>query len=158
MYSLNMIFKTSFFTLAVAITFVVAQPLDNRQEHDAGQQQAFVQIANDGSGFTRYGDPYMIRGANYWHGMWLGADDCNGGDRKRMENEVRQLADMGINNLRIMASSEGPDDQPYRVRPSFMPKPGEYNEAVFKGLDYLLDTMEKYNMTAVSKYTIAASL
>ncbi|KAI7884440.1 glycoside hydrolase [Lichtheimia hyalospora FSU 10163] len=106
-------------------------------------------VPDDGSGFTRYGNPYMIRGANYWHGMWLGADDCNGGDRKRMENEVRQLADMGINNLRIMASSEGPDDQPYRVRPSFMPKPGEYNEAVFKGLDYLLDTMEKYNMTAV---------
>lgn len=147
-----MVLKTSLFTLALAIGLVSAQPLDSRKEHHHHHaDEAYVQIAKDGSGFTRYGVPYMIRGSNYWYGMWLGADDCNGGDRKRLETEVRQLAEMGVNNLRIMAASEGPDDQPYRVRPSFMRKPGEYNEAVFKGLDYLLDTMDKYNMTAVSK-------
>ncbi|CDH53051.1 glycoside hydrolase family 5 protein [Lichtheimia corymbifera JMRC:FSU:9682] len=110
---------------------------------------AFVKVASDGSGFTRYGKPYYISGANYWQGISLGANDCYGGDRDRMETEIKQMADMGINNLRVMASAEGPDDQPYRMRPSFMTKPGEYKEAVFEGLDYLLDAMDRHNMTAV---------
>nr|4LYR_A Chain A, Exo-beta-1,4-mannosidase [Rhizomucor miehei] len=119
------------------------------QQMGRGSEFAFVKIASDGKGFTRYGEPYLIRGANYWQGMNLGADDCSGGDRKRMELEIKQMAEMGINNLRVMASSEGPDDQPYRMRPSMMPQPGKYNEGVFVGLDYLLDTMDRYNMTAV---------
>ncbi|KAG1078184.1 hypothetical protein G6F42_024387 [Rhizopus arrhizus] len=56
---------------------------------------------------------------------------------------------MGVNNVRIMASSEGPDDQPYRMRPSLQPNLGEYNENIFQGLDYLLDAISKRNMTAV---------
>ena len=51
-----------------------------------------------------------------------------------------------------MAASEGPDDQPYRMRPSLMYKPGEYREPIFEGLDYLLDAIDRNGMTAVSKY------
>ncbi|KAI9022131.1 glycoside hydrolase superfamily [Phycomyces nitens] len=119
----------------------------NHHHNSPAPRDAFVQV--DGQGFTRYGKPYYVAGANYWQGMNLGADDCNGGDRARMNKEIQQMASMGINNLRVMASSEGPDDQPYRMRPSLMPSPGKYNEAIFVGLDYLLDTMDRYNMTAV---------
>lgn len=138
--------KALVFTLAFALTAVVARPTTTTKDDDA-----FVKVASDGSGFTRYGKPYYTRGANYWQGISLGANDCYGGDRDRMETEIKQMADMGINNLRVMASAEGPDDQPYRMRPSFMTKPGEYKEAVFEGLDYLLDAMDRHNMTAVSK-------
>ena len=51
-----------------------------------------------------------------------------------------------------MAASEGPDDQPYRMRPSLMYKPGEYREPIFEGLDYLLDAIDRNGMTAVSEY------
>lgn len=135
--------KALIFTLAFALTTVVARPTT--------KDDAFVKVASDGSGFTRYGKPYYIRGANYWQSISLGANDCSGGDRDRMETEIKQMADMGINNLRVMASAEGPDDQPYRMRPSMMTKPGEYKEGVFEGLDYLLDAMDRHNMTAVSK-------
>ncbi|KAI8351816.1 glycoside hydrolase superfamily [Choanephora cucurbitarum] len=81
--------------------------------------------------------------------MNLGASEENGGDRARLCQELDQMKAMGVNNLRVMASSEGPDDQPYRMRPSLQPSPGIYNQAIFEGLDYLLDQMGQRNMTAV---------
>lgn len=53
--------------------------------------------------------------------------------------------------IHLTFSKEGPDDQPYRMRPSLQPKPNQYNEVVFQGLDYLLDAIGRRNMTAVSK-------
>ncbi|KAG0173697.1 hypothetical protein DFQ28_003542 [Apophysomyces sp. BC1034] len=108
---------------------------------------AFVQV--DRTAFTRFGKPYLVAGANYWQGINLGASDCSGGNRARLKQEVAQMAAMGINNLRVMAASEGPDDQPYRMRPSLMPLPGKYNEAIFVGLDYLLDCAARHNMTVI---------
>ncbi|KAI9468673.1 glycoside hydrolase superfamily [Zychaea mexicana] len=117
--------------------------------HHDNKNDGFVKVNEDGTGFTRFGKPYMIRGANYWQGINLGAEECFGGDRERMETEIKQMADMGISNVRVMAASEGPDDQPYRMRPSLMYKPGEYREEIFVGLDYLMDVLDRYNMTAV---------
>lgn len=101
--------------------------------------------------FYLHGEQYSIRGANYWQGMNLGAIAEYGGDRFRLTQELDQLQGMGVNNLRVMASSEGPDTEPYRMRPSLQTAPGKYNEKIFEGLDFLLDEMEKRNMTAVSK-------
>lgn len=97
----------------------------------------------------RHGRPYRIAGANYWQGMNLASDSSWGGNRTRLESELNELSNIGINNLRIMASSEGPDDQPFRMRPSLMPAPGVYNEHVFAGLDFLLDAIGRHSMTAV---------
>jgi mannan endo-1,4-beta-mannosidase len=107
----------------------------------------FVQV--NGTRFTRNGLPYYIVGANYWQGMNLASDDSWGGNRTRLESELTELKNIGINNLRIMASSEGPDDQPFRMRPSLMPSPGVYNEHILAGLDFLLDAMGRHSMTAV---------
>lgn len=109
----------------------------------------FVKVK--GSRFSLDNKPYTIKGANYWQGMNLGARKTHGGDRYRLLKELDQMKKMGVNNLRVMASSEGPDDQPYRMRPSLQPAPGKYNEAIFEGLDFLLSEMDKRNMTAVSK-------
>lgn len=104
--------------------------------------------------FYLHNEPYLIRGANYWQGMNLGAIAEYGGDRFRLTQELDQLYEMGVNNLRIMASSEGPDTEPYRMIPSLQPAPGKYNEHIFEGLDFLLDEMDKRNMTAISKYIV----
>ncbi|KAI9246688.1 glycoside hydrolase superfamily [Phascolomyces articulosus] len=146
-------FILSSLALAVASLLpggVSAHPAHHKPGHGNNvDKEAFIKVNDDGTGFTRYGQPYMIRGANYWQGINLGADDCNGGDRERMEREVKQMAAMGINNVRVMAASEGPDDQRFRMRPSLMPKPGVYREPIFEGLDYLLDAIDRNNMTAV---------
>ncbi|KAL9543853.1 hypothetical protein PS6_009061 [Mucor atramentarius] len=106
-------------------------------------------ITVKGTQFYQGSQPYFIRGANYWQGINLAAESTHGGDRDRLHRELDQLQEMGVNNVRIMASSEGPDDQPYRMRPSLQPNLGEYNENIFQGLDYLLDAISKRNMTAV---------
>jgi mannan endo-1,4-beta-mannosidase len=105
----------------------------------------------EGNQFVLDGQTYLIKGANYWQGMNLGAVESAGGNRTRLNEELDQLKAMGINNLRIMASSEGPDDQPYRMRPSLQPAPGKYNEDIFEGLDYFMNEIGKRNMTAVCK-------
>ncbi|KAI8062992.1 glycoside hydrolase superfamily [Thamnidium elegans] len=108
---------------------------------------SFVSV--NGTQFSLGDQLYTIRGANYWQGMNLGAVADYGGDRFRLTEELDQMYDMGINNLRVMAGSEGPDTEPYRMRPSMQYAPGQYNEDIFQGLDFLLDEMYKRNMTAV---------
>ncbi|KAI8069589.1 glycoside hydrolase superfamily [Gongronella butleri] len=141
--------KSLLFVALTALTACHAVPLDNQHDQGHGSDDAFVKISSDGKGFTLNGKPYLIRGANYWQGMNIGASDAQGGNVTRLETEIQQMAQMGINNLRIMGGSEGPDDQPYRMRPSLMPSPGKYNEDIFVGLDRTLDVMGKNNMTAV---------
>ncbi len=107
----------------------------------------FVKVS--GTRFTCEGTPYYFAGANLWQGMNLGMSDANGGDRARLCRELDRLQDAGIVNLRVMAASEGPDTEPYRMVPSLQPSAGVFNEAVFEGLDYLLHEMNKRGMRAV---------
>jgi mannan endo-1,4-beta-mannosidase len=109
-------------------------------------KQNFVKV--DGSKFSVDGKPYYFFGTNFWFGLNLGAKGT-GGNRERLIRELDRLQEMGINNLRIMAGSEGPDDQPYRMLPSLQSAPGQYNEDVAEGLDFLLEEMRKRKMYAV---------
>jgi mannan endo-1,4-beta-mannosidase len=90
---------------------------------------------------------YFI-GANFWQGMNLGVDGPTG-NRALLLQELDELQQMGVTNLRIMASSEGPNTEPYRMVPALMDSPGQYNQSVFDGLDYLLDQMGQRGMKAV---------
>ena len=108
--------------------------------------QSFVQVKQ--SQFQIKGEPYHFVGANYWYGMNLGSAG-EGGDRERLLTELDMLAGLGIKNLRIMAATEGPESEPYRIKPALMQEPGVYNEELFIGLDFLLDEMAKRDMKAV---------
>jgi mannan endo-1,4-beta-mannosidase len=98
--------------------------------------------------FIVAGSPYDFVGANFWQGMNLGVDGPSG-DRERLIQELDRLQQLGVTNLRIMASSEGPDTEPYRMAPSLMVSPGEYNESVLDGLDFLLAEMSNRGLKAV---------
>jgi mannan endo-1,4-beta-mannosidase len=106
----------------------------------------FVKV-ND-THFEVNGRKYYFLGTNFWYGLNLGAKG-KGGDRERLRRELDRLQAMGINNLRIMAGSEGPDTEPYRMVPALQQEPGVYNEDVLDGLDYLLNEMKARNMYAV---------
>lgn len=106
----------------------------------------FVQVVN--KRFSRNGKPYYFLGTNLWYGMNLGSLGP-GGDRARLVRELDRLKALGIENLRIMAGSEGPDSEPWRMTPSLQTAPGIYNQDVLDGLDFLLAEMDKRGMTAV---------
>lgn len=106
----------------------------------------FVRV--EGTEFKIGGKPYHFIGTNLWYGINL-ASNGKDGDRARLIRELDHLKSLGINNIRIMAGSEGPDNEPYRMIPSLQPKAGVYNEDVLQGLDFLLDEMKKRDMHAV---------
>ena len=107
---------------------------------------AFVKV-KDGR-FVLAGKPYYFVGANFWQGMNLGVDGPSG-DRARLLRELDRMRDLGLTNLRVMASSEGPNTEPYRMVPALMTSPGEYDGSVLDGLDFLLAEMGKRGMRAV---------
>lgn len=107
----------------------------------------YVTVA--GQSFRLNGRPHYVAGANFWQGMNLGMHPTNGGNRARLDRELDRLAALGVNNLRVMAASEGPDTEPYRMTPALQPSEGIFSEAVFEGLDYLLQQMDLRNMRAV---------
>ena len=108
------------------------------------QGASFVKVS--GSQMILDGAPYKFVGTNYWYGMNLAMVS---GDRGRLARELNNLSKAGVTNLRIMASSEGPDTEPYRMLPPLQPSPGVYSEEVLIGLDFLLDKMRERNLRAV---------
>jgi mannan endo-1,4-beta-mannosidase len=109
-------------------------------------QSGFIQVS--GRHFVRDGQPYYFMGTNFWYGLNLGSKGA-GGDRERLIRELDRLQALGVNNLRIVAGSEGPDTEPWRMVPSLQPQPGVYNPEVLDGLDFLLAEMARRDMYAV---------
>ncbi len=106
----------------------------------------FVRV-KDGH-FERGGERYAYLGTNFWYGMNLGAEGSLG-DRVRLARELDRLQSLGVTNLRIMAATEGPDSEPWRIVPAVQTAPGVYREELLRGLDHLLDQLRARRMTAV---------
>ena len=109
------------------------------------KSQTFVQV--QGLEFYLEGKPYRFVGANLWSGMHLGAPES--GDQERLIRELDRLQALSILNLRVMACSDGPPDEPWRISPVLQTEPGVYNADLLLGLDFLLYEMSKRNMKAV---------
>lgn len=103
--------------------------------------------ARDGK-FYRAGEEYKFVGTNFWFGAVL-ASEGQGGDRERLRRELDLMQEVGITNVRVLASGEGPDTVPSHVLPVLQPQPGVYNDTILQGLDYLIAELEKRQMTAV---------
>ena len=112
---------------------------------EPARQSGFVQV--QGTRFVLDGKPYRFAGANFWYGAYLGAPD-GVGDRERLRAELDQLKAAGVDNLRVLAMSEASGFK-RGVRPAFMSGPGQYDEQMLQGLDYLLAEMGKRDMKAV---------
>jgi mannan endo-1,4-beta-mannosidase len=106
----------------------------------------FVKVR--GIHFEIQGHPYYFLGTNFWEGMNL-ASQGPGGDRARLRRELDRLHALGIDNLRIIAATEGPDTEPWRIVPAVQKAPGVYDPALLDGLDYLLSEMGARGMKAV---------
>jgi mannan endo-1,4-beta-mannosidase len=111
------------------------------------QAQADRFVSVDGQGFRVEGRPYRFAGANIWYGAYLGAQ-ADYGDRDRLKRELDRLTALGVDNLRVLASSE---DSPLKnsIKPAFRDRSDRYNETLLRGLDWLLAEMGARNMRAV---------
>ena len=98
--------------------------------------------------FMLKGRPYYFVGTNFWQGMNLGVDGSSG-DRELLIAELDHLQSIGVTNLRVMAASEGPNTEPYRMVPALMVSPGVYDENVLDGLDFFIAEMGKREMKSV---------
>lgn len=97
--------------------------------------------------FSRKGQAYYIVGANFWYGGYLGAPS-GVGERARLLKELDTMKATGINNLRVLAVSEK-TDMKSAVSPATTAKPGEYDENLLVGLDFLMAEAAKRDMTVV---------
>ncbi len=113
---------------------------------ESGGPDEFVKVK--GTQFWLAGQPYHFLAANFWYGMNLAQEGDQSG-RERLVRELDRLKSIGIDNLRILAASEGPDSEPIRIRPSLQFAAGQYNQDLLKGLDFLLVEMQKRHMKAV---------
>ena len=107
----------------------------------------FVTITKDGQ-FFKNGIPYYYIGTNFWYGAIL-ASEGEGGNRKRLIQELDSLSAAGIENLRILVGADGVNGIKSKVEPTLQTAPGIYNDTILAGLDYLLAEMGKRNMSAV---------
>lgn len=97
--------------------------------------------------FARKGQAYYIVGANFWYGGYLGV--AGGvGERARLLKELDNMKAIGINNLRVLAVSEK-TDMKSAVRPATTNAPGQYDEELLTGLDFLMAEVAKRDMTVV---------
>lgn len=100
-----------------------------------------------GTGFVSGKDPFRVTGTNMWYAAYLGAD-APIGDRDRLKRELDRLAGLGINNVRILGSSEL---SPLKnsVRPTFRNQTRHFNEALLGGLDHALAEIGRRGLNAV---------
>lgn len=92
--------------------------------------------------------PYRYIGANFWYGAILGSEG-QGGNRERLCQELDSLQALGVTNLRVLVGAEGLTTATDHIQPTMQPRPGEYNDTLLQGLDYLMVEMSKRNMRAV---------
>ncbi len=113
------------------------------------QNAYFVSVNN--SQFTVGRSPYYYIGVNYWYGSLLTLQKDGDRGKERLKKELDFLKSQGVNNLRILAGSEGKGlvNGVERVKPTLQPEHGEFNPAILEGLDYLLYEMGKRKMYAV---------
>ncbi len=125
--------------LLLAILIVTSSQL-------AAQINPFVKV-KDGR-FELNGKSYYYVGANYWYGVIL-ASTTSFGNRERLIRELDFMQSCGIDNLRIQVGAEGPANEPFRVTPVLQVSPGEYDDAMLDGLDFLLAELSKRNFRAI---------
>ena len=116
------------------------------QSDKSDNSSKFVTV-RDGK-FYRGDTEYKFIGANFWYGAVL-ASEGQGGDRERLAKELDLMQEVGITNVRVLASGEGTDTVASHVVPVMQPEPGVYNDTLLRGLDYLIAELEKRDMTAV---------
>ena len=134
------------FTFASLVLIFAVAALNTACNHNESPKQGIITVEN--GQFMRNGQPYYFVGTNFWYGAILGSEG-EGGNRERLCKELDFMKANGIDNLRILVGGEGENGLLGKIEPNLQPQPGEYNDEVLAGLDYLMMELGKREMTAV---------
>jgi mannan endo-1,4-beta-mannosidase len=133
------------FRLSASLLFLGACGMMPAAQAAVPAKSEFVTVKN--THFARKGKSYYIAGANFWYGGYLGA--ASGvGERARLIKELDNMKALGINNVRVLAVSEK-TEMKSAVRPATTNGPGQYDEALLVGLDFLVAELARRDMTIV---------
>src|SRR5881227_1978013 len=92
--------------IAAAVLFAAGALGSAHAAAASNGKDAFVAVQD--AHFVRNGQPYVISGANFWYGGYLGAPS-GVGQRARLVQELDRLKALGVNNVRVLAVSEQTD-------------------------------------------------
>lgn len=112
----------------------------------ADEKTSFVSVKN--GKFYLQGKEYRYVGTNLWYGAILGSEG-QGGNRKRLIQELDDMRAVGIDNVRVLIGGDGRDGIPSHIAPKLQSEPGVYNDTILAGLDFLMAELEKRDMKAV---------
>jgi mannan endo-1,4-beta-mannosidase len=132
-------------SLMVSSALLLAGCATAKMSGSSGSRTGFV--TRDGAALRAGGRRYRFVGANIWYGAYLGAA-ADFGNRDRLRRELDTLASLGVDNLRVLASSEL-SPLTNSITPAFRTESSSYNQTLLAGLDYLLAEMGKRDMRAV---------
>lgn len=101
-----------------------------------------------GRRFYRDDAPFFMAGMNYWAATTLAREgDHAGWDRVRRDLDALQA--LGINVIRTMGATEGPDSEPWRIVPSIQSREGYYDPAGVAGVLRLADELRRRGLYAI---------
>ncbi len=101
-----------------------------------------------GTRLYKGGKPFFVSGINYWAATTLARDgDSAGWDRVRRDLDV--LQSLGINVVRTMGGTEGPDTEPLRIVPSIQPREGRYEESGVHGVQRFAEEIRLRGLFAI---------
>jgi mannan endo-1,4-beta-mannosidase len=101
-----------------------------------------------GSKFYKDGKLFNVSGFNYWTGPTL-AREGNAAGWDQVQKDLDALQAIGINVVRTMAATEGPDTEPLRIVPTIQPELGKYSEAGVAGVLRFADELQKRGMFGI---------
>jgi mannan endo-1,4-beta-mannosidase len=105
-------------------------------------------LAVSGTRLVKDGKPFFVSGFNYWAGPTL-ARDGSGPGWDQVRRDLDGLQAVGINMLRVMAATEGPDSEPLRIVPSIQPAMGQYDPAGVAGVLRFAEELKRRGMYAI---------
>jgi mannan endo-1,4-beta-mannosidase len=101
-----------------------------------------------GKRFYRDGKPFFVNGFNYWSSLPLSREGNTAG-WDQVRRDLDALQGMGINMLRIIGGTEGPDTEPLRIVPSLQPAQGKYDAPSVAGLLRLTEELNHRKLYAI---------
>ncbi len=106
-------------------------------------------VKRKGTVFTLGEQPYFYMGTNLWYGVNLAAENP-----ARLLRELDRLVALGITNIRILGTSQGPDSEPWRMKPAIEQFDEALNTTVLNetyliGMDLLLSEAGKRGIHTV---------
>lgn len=114
----------------------------------AAAQNNFISVKQQQ--FYSNGQPYRFAGVNMWYAVLLAAG--NSSQQQRLVKELDFLKQQGVGNIRVLVGSQGGNKKinaVMPVHPALQTAGSIFNEAILKGMDFLLYQLEKRKMHGV---------